>query len=53
MILAHGSGIDDAAFIVVPILVFAAFRWLNRRQSPQPEEARDNGHITRNDAASS
>ena len=53
MLLAHGSGIDDAAFVVLPLLVFAALRWFNRRQSPQPVEARDDGRVTRNDAGRS
>lgn len=52
MILAHGSGIDDTAFVVLPLLVFAALRWLNRRRSPQPDEARDDRRMTRNDATS-
>jgi hypothetical protein len=41
MIMAHGAGIDDAAFVVLPLLVIVAVRWLNRRQSPQQDEARD------------
>ncbi len=53
MILAHGSGIDDAAFVALPLLVFAALRWLNRRQ-PHQDEARDIPRVTtRNDAAGS
>jgi hypothetical protein len=31
MILAHGSGIDDAAFVVLPLLVFTALWWLKGR----------------------
>jgi hypothetical protein len=53
MILAHGAGIDEAAFVVLPLLVFAALRWLNRRRSPHQDEARDTRPVTRNDAASS
>ena len=53
MIMAHGAGIDDAAFVVLPVLVIVAVRWLNRRQSPQQDEARDKRRMTRNDAAGS
>ena len=53
MILAHGSGIDDAAFVVLPLLVIAALRWLNRRPRPQQDEAQDHRRGTSNDAASS
>lgn len=40
MILAHGAGIDDAAFFVLPVLVFVAIRWLNRRDHPARERSR-------------
>ncbi len=53
VILAHGTGIDDIAFVVLPLLVFAALRWLNRRQRPHQAEARDTRRARRSDAASS
>ena len=53
MLLAHGAGIDDTAFVVLPLLVLAALRWLHRRQSPHQGEARDTGRATGNDAANS
>lgn len=52
MILAHGAGIDDAAFVVLPVLVIVVVRWLNRRGLHQ-DERRNNRRVTRNDAASS
>lgn len=51
MVLAHGAGIDDTAFVVLPLLVIVALRWLNRRQRPHEDEAQDNRRITRTDAA--
>lgn len=52
MILAHGTGIDDAAFVVLPLLVFAAVRLFNRRRPPDAG-ARDTERMTSNDVASS
>jgi hypothetical protein len=51
MILAHGSGIDDAAFVVLPLLVMVALRWLNRRPRPHQDEAQDTGARGTNDSA--
>ncbi len=51
MILAHGSGIDDAAFVVLPFLVVVALRWLNRRPRPHQDETHDNGAAAMNDPA--
>lgn len=52
MILAHGAGIDDAAFVVLPLLVFAGVRLFNRRR-PSDVGARDAERVTSNDVASS
>jgi hypothetical protein len=52
MILAHGTGIDDAAFVVLPLLVFAALRLFNRRR-PSDGGERDTEGVTSNDVASS
>lgn len=52
MILAHGTGIDDAAFVVLPLLVFAAVRLFNRRRPPGAG-TRDTERLTSNDVASS
>ena len=52
MILAHGTGVDDAAFIVLPLLVFAAVRLFNRRR-PSDVGASATEGVTRNDVAGS
>jgi len=52
MILAHGTGIDDAAFVVLPLLVFAALRLFNRRRPPDVGGPHTEG-VTSNDVASS
>ena len=52
MILAHGTGVDDAAFIVLPLLVFAAVRLFNRRR-PSDVGASATERVTRNDVADS
>ena len=52
MILAHGTGIDDAAFVVLPLLVIAALRLFNRRR-PADVGGRDTEGVMNNDAASS
>lgn len=52
MILAHGTGVDDAAFILLPLLVFAAVRLFNRRR-PSGVAAGDTEPVTRNDVAGS
>ncbi len=41
--LAHGSGIDDIAFVALPILVFVALQWLNRRKVRQQSREQENG----------
>lgn len=51
MILAHGTGVDDAAFIVLPLLVFAAVRLFNRRRPSGVGAACDTERLTRNDVA--
>jgi hypothetical protein len=52
MILAHGSGVDDAAFVVLPLLVFAAVRLVNRRR-PADVGVADTERPTGNDVADS
>ena len=52
MILAHGTGVDDAAFIVLPLLVFAAVRLFNRRR-PSGVGASDTEGVARHDVAGS
>lgn len=39
MTLAHGGGVDEVAFIALPILVFVVLQVLNRRRTrPRPDE---------------
>ena len=52
MILAHGTGVDDVAFIVLPLLEFAAVRLFNRRW-PSGLAASDTECVTGNDVAGS
>lgn len=52
MVLAHGSGVDDAAFVVLPLLVLGAVRLLNRRRPAEVGEA-DTERSTRHDVADS
>jgi hypothetical protein len=53
VILAHGSGIDDTAFIVAPLLALTALRWLNHRRSLHRADERDTRAVRRSDAAGS
>ena len=58
MILAHGAGIDDAAFVVLPLLVFAAVVLFNRRRpagagARHTEPMTSNERMTSNDGANS
>ena len=34
LFLAHGGGIDEMLFVVVPLLVFLVLQWLSRRRTP-------------------
>lgn len=40
-LLAHGSGIDDVAFVLFPIVIFLALQWLNRRKQRQEKGPAD------------
>jgi len=33
--LAHGSGLDEFAFVLLPIVIFLALQWLSRRKQRQ------------------
>lgn len=52
MILAHGTGIDDATFVVLPLLVYAAVRLFNRRR-PRDVGTSDTERMTSGDVANS
>jgi hypothetical protein len=43
LIVAHGSGIDEIAFVTLPVLVFVVFQWLNRRRRRQEGAEQENG----------
>jgi hypothetical protein len=42
-VLAHGSGIDELAFISVPIIIFLTLQWLSRRKARQEQDNRGRG----------
>jgi hypothetical protein len=50
LVVAHGSGIDEIAFVALPLLVFAVFQWLNRRRR-RPDGAGQNGGTGTNASA--
>ena len=35
VLLAHGSGIDEVAFVLLPIVIFLTLQWLSRRKQRQ------------------
>ncbi|MGH8999055.1 MAG: hypothetical protein ACRDY7_06640 [Acidimicrobiia bacterium] len=37
-LIAHGSGIDDVALILTPLVLFFVLRHLSRRKSGEPGE---------------
>ncbi len=42
-VLAHGSGIDELAFISVPIVIFLTLQWLSRRKARKEQDYRGPG----------
>lgn len=42
MLLAHQGGWDEAAFTLVPILVFGLLLWLAKRRAEQAEDCEAN-----------
>lgn len=50
LIVAHGSGIDEIAFVTLPVLVFVVLQWLNRRRRRQ-EGAEHDAATGSNDSA--
>jgi hypothetical protein len=42
-VLAHGSGIDELAFISVPIVIFLTLQWLSRRKARREQDNRGPG----------
>ena len=39
MTLAHGSGWDEALFVVVPLVTFAVLLWLAKRRAEAEQRA--------------
>lgn len=39
MVLAHGSGLDEALFTLVPVIVFGGLLWLAKRRAERADEA--------------
>lgn len=42
-IVAHGSGIDEIAFVSLPILIFLTLQWLSRRKTRREQDIRGSG----------
>lgn len=42
-ILAHGSGLDELAFVALPILIFLMLQWLSRRKARQQQDNQPSG----------
>lgn len=34
-VLAHGSGLDELAFVLLPIVIFVGLQWMSRRKQRQ------------------
>ena len=39
--IAHAGGIDEMLFVLVPLIVFLALQWLNRRKARAPDTDED------------
>ena len=42
-VLAHAGGLDEIAFVAVPIVVFLTLQWLSRRKARQEQDNRGSG----------
>ena len=42
-IVAHGSGIDEIAFVSLPIVIFLTLQWLSRRKARREQDFRGPG----------
>lgn len=42
-IVAHGSGVDEIAFVALPILIFVTLQWLSRRKARREQDNRGPG----------
>ena len=41
MVLAHGSGLDEALFTLVPVIVFGGLLWLAKRRAERADDSHD------------
>jgi len=42
-VVAHGSGVDEIAFVTLPILIFLTLQWLSRRKARREQDNRGPG----------
>ncbi len=42
-VLAHAGGLDEIAFVSVPIVIFVVLQWLSRRKARQEQDNRGPG----------
>jgi predicted esterase len=42
-VLAHGSGLDELAFVSLPIVIFLTLQWLSRRKARREQDNRGPG----------
>lgn len=42
-IVAHGSGVDELAFVALPIVVFLTLQWLSRRKARREQDIQGRG----------
>lgn len=42
-VVAHGSGIDEIAFVALPIFIFLTLQWLSRRKARREQDNRGSG----------
>ncbi|MDQ3946793.1 MAG: hypothetical protein M3357_16885 [Actinomycetota bacterium] len=41
--MAHGSGLDEIAFVALPIVIFLGLQWLSRRKTRREQDNRGPG----------
>lgn len=41
--MAHGSGIDEIAFVTLPIVIFLTLQWLSRRKARREQDIQGRG----------
>jgi hypothetical protein len=42
-VVAHGSGLDEIAFVALPIIIFLTLQWLSRRKARREQDNRGPG----------